>query len=263
MPKVAILIDGAFFLKRLKKVRNDIDCTNPEEVAKTIEKLVNTHLRQLSHNYSTKMVRPNSGREKEQKFHAASIRFTQQNGDDCFLIPNPYSLLHKCFYYDARPFLGKMHKPISGKAIDYAKTEVARFQLDLFKKLRAKRNFIVRLGEVASNKRWILNQQIQKKLLRKEITIDDLHDDDFVPSLRQKGVDMRIGIDIVWLTLSEQVQTIILVTGDADFVPAAKLARRHGVEVILDPLWQNVREDLREHIDNLYSGFSLSRKENE
>ena len=47
---------------------------------------------------------------------------------------------------------------------------------------------------------------------------------------------------------------IILVAGDADFVPAAKLARREGVIFILDPLWQNVSNDLHEHIDGLRSG---------
>ena len=37
--------------------------------------------------------------------------------------------------------------------------------------------------------------------------------------------------------------------------PAAKLARREGVLFILDPLWQNVSDDLLEHIDGLRSGF--------
>ena len=74
--------------------------------------------------------------------------------------------------------------------------------------------------------------------------------------LRQKGVDMRIAIDIASLTLKKQVGTIVLVTGDSDFVPAAKLARREGMEFILDPLWQNVNDDLFEHIDGLQSGFN-------
>jgi uncharacterized LabA/DUF88 family protein len=53
---------------------------------------------------------------------------------------------------------------------------------------------------------------------------------DVILGLRQKGVDMRIGLDIASMTLKHQVDTIILVTGDSDFVPAAKLARREGVE---------------------------------
>ncbi len=62
---------------------------------------------------------------------------------------------------------------------------------------------------------------------------------------------MRIGIDVTTLTLKKQVDSIILVTGDSDFVPAAKVARREGVEFLLDPLWQNVNDDLNEHIDGL------------
>jgi hypothetical protein len=45
------------------------------------------------------------------------------------------------------------------------------------------------------------------------------------------------------------------VAGDSDFVPAAKLARREGVEFILDPLWQAINADLFEHIDGLQSGL--------
>ena len=67
---------------------------------------------------------------------------------------------------------------------------------------------------------------------------------------------MRIGLDIATVSLKKQADTIILVAGDSDFVPAAKLARREGVTFILDPLWQGVSPDLSEHIDGLTSGFS-------
>jgi uncharacterized LabA/DUF88 family protein len=80
------------------------------------------------------------------------------------------------------------------------------------------------------------------------------HDVNF--GLRQKGVDMRIGLDIASMTLKRQVDTLILVTGDSDFVPAAKLARREGVEFLLDPLWQQVSDDLNEHVDGVVSVFS-------
>ena len=82
-----------------------------------------------------------------------------------------------------------------------------------------------------------------------------LVDADFVPALRQKGVDMRIGLDIASIALKRQADTIVLVAGDADFVPAAKLARREGVQFVLDPLWRPVSSDLSEHIDGRRSGF--------
>ena len=88
-----------------------------------------------------------------------------------------------------------------------------------------------------------------------DIDVSDLADSDFTPNLIQKGVDMRIGIDIVTITLKKQADIIILVSGDSDFAPAARLARREGVTFILDPLWQDVLPDLHEHVDRLRSGF--------
>jgi uncharacterized LabA/DUF88 family protein len=49
------------------------------------------------------------------------------------------------------------------------------------------------------------------------------------------------------------VDQIILIAGDSDFVPAAKLARRDGIDFILDPMWATIRPDLHEHIDGLRS----------
>ena len=54
--------------------------------------------------------------------------------------------------------------------------------------------------------------------------------------MKQKGVDMRIGVDIASLAYKKQVNQIILIAGDSDFVPAAKLARREGIDFVLDPL---------------------------
>ena len=44
---------------------------------------------------------------------------------------------------------------------------------------------------------------------------------------------------------------IILISGDSDFVPAAKMARREGIDFILDPMGASIKDDLFEHIDGL------------
>jgi len=49
------------------------------------------------------------------------------------------------------------------------------------------------------------------------------------------------------------VKKIILVSGDSDFVPAAKLARREGIDFVLDPMWKHIEPQLWEHIDDLKS----------
>jgi uncharacterized LabA/DUF88 family protein len=76
-----------------------------------------------------------------------------------------------------------------------------------------------------------------------------LNDADFVLDMSQKGVDMRIGLDMARLALREMVRTIIVVTGDSDFIPAFKFVRREGVKVILEPMGANPRPELRAHAD--------------
>jgi uncharacterized LabA/DUF88 family protein len=87
------------------------------------------------------------------------------------------------------------------------------------------------------------------ELLKKKITFEDLTEADVMPNTRQKGVDMRIGLDIASLTFKKQVDQIVLIAGDADFVPAAKLARREGIDFILDSMWRSIPAGLEEHID--------------
>lgn len=83
--------------------------------------------------------------------------------------------------------------------------------------------------------------------------MDDLTELDFELNLRQKGVDMKIGIDIASLAYKKQVDQIVLIAGDSDFVPAAKLARREGIDIVLDPLGRSIKESLFEHIDGMRS----------
>ena len=64
---------------------------------------------------------------------------------------------------------------------------------------------------------------------------------------------MKIGIDIASLSYNNQVDQIILIADDSDFVPAAKLARRDGIDFVLDPLGRSIKEELFEHIDGLKS----------
>jgi uncharacterized LabA/DUF88 family protein len=47
---------------------------------------------------------------------------------------------------------------------------------------------------------------------------------------------MKIGLDIASMSYKKQVNKIILISGESDFVPAAKLARREGIEFILDSM---------------------------
>lgn len=81
--------------------------------------------------------------------------------------------------------------------------------------------------------------------------VDDITTNDLELNLEQKGVDMCIGVDISSLVFKKQVNQIILVSGDSDFVPAAKQARREGIDFILDPMRSTIKDDLFEHIDGI------------
>ncbi|MCY4512936.1 MAG: NYN domain-containing protein, partial [Bdellovibrionales bacterium] len=93
-----------------------------------------------------------------------------------------------------------------------------------------------------------------KDLLEKRLAVENLTEEQVSLDFVQKGTDIKIGIDIASLALKKQVDRIILISGDSDFVPAAKLARREGIDFILDPLWQPISPSLYEHIDGLQSG---------
>ncbi len=74
---------------------------------------------------------------------------------------------------------------------------------------------------------------------------------------------MKIGVDIATLSLKKQVDKVILLAGDSDFVPAAKLARYEGVDFVLDPMWSPIQDSLCEHIDGLKSVCPRPDRHNE
>ncbi len=120
--------------------------------------------------------------------------------------------------------------------------------------LRKARKFAVRLGSLSEiSAGYNLKGDTTKKLFSEKITIDDITENDFSITIEQKGVDMKLGIDISSMAYKKQVDQIILISGDSDFVPAAKLARREGIDFILDPMWAPIKNNLPEHVDGIHS----------
>lgn len=75
-------------------------------------------------------------------------------------------------------------------------------------------------------------------------------DDDFVPDFEQKGVDMRIGLDLASFAVRKTVDRVVLVSGDTDCVPAMKLVRISGLQMVLVSLpGQNPAPELLSHSD--------------
>ncbi len=168
--------------------------------------------------------------------------------------PKRISHLYRIFYYDCPPLGKKAHNPISHQLIDFSQTPLARWRLEFFEQLKKLRKVALRLGYLNDrSSHWIIRPEAFRQLLSRKMSLDQLTEDDVRYEVRQKGVDMRLGLDIASLAYKKQVDQIVLVAGDSDFVPAAKLARREGIDFILDPMWASIREDLHEHIDGLQS----------
>lgn len=96
---------------------------------------------------------------------------------------------------------------------------------------------------------YTLKPDIVKKLCNGTKQLSELSEKDFTLEIQQKGVDMRIGLDIASLAQKKLVNQIILIAGDSDFVPAAKHARREGIDFVLDPMWHTIKDSLMLHID--------------
>lgn len=121
---------------------------------------------------------------------------------------------------------------------------------NLLKDLSLKDNLAFRSGELSFDG-WKIKKWSIENIAR---TGRALEESDFVPDLKQKRVDMKIGLDVAWLSSKFIVDWIILVTSDSDFVPAMKFARREGIQIILVNMdHKQVKRDLLVHADEVRS----------
>lgn len=161
--------------------------------------------------------------------------------------------LYRILVYDCPPLEKRAHLPVSKRAINFKTSDEAVFRRTFHQELKKLRKVALRLGFLADNNVWNLDPYRTKELLSGEMNVAELSDEDFKYSVRQKGVDIKLALDIGSLSLKRLVDQIILISGDSDFVPAAKLARREGIDFVLDPIWHRVSPDLLEHIDGVHS----------
>ena len=153
--------------------------------------------------------------------------------------------LHRVYYYDSVPLESTEKKPLNGGSVEFSKDPLVGRSKQLFLHLSRLPLMALRLGELSFNG-WVIKQRTLDKAPGEKLEIVEA---DLKPAITQKGVDMRIGMDIAALTLKKQAQVIVLVTGDSDFVPAMKFARREGAQLYLAPLGHKIKETMYEHSD--------------
>ena len=160
--------------------------------------------------------------------------------------------MYRLFYYDCPPISKIVYNPVTKKQIDLGKTDDYKWTEEFFNELKHKRKVALRLGRLSDNAlQYNIKPDSFKKLLNGKLSLEQLTDNDIKLNIEQKGVDMRIGVDISSLAFKHQVQQIIHISGDSDFVPAAKQARREGIDFILAPMGAAIKSDLYEHIDGM------------
>lgn len=124
--------------------------------------------------------------------------------------------LLRALYYDCAPFVGTIKLPVSGKDMEMKGND------SWLRELEGRDLIAVRRG--------VLKFRGFKPAVV-PLNNAPLTDDDFKPDFEQKGVDMRIGLDIANFAAMKTVDRIVLVSGDTDCVPAMKQARISGLQV--------------------------------
>ncbi len=173
MTTTAILVDGAFFLKRYRWAYGKGH--SPQQVAKNLFTMCIKHL--------------------------------EERND-----------LYRILFYDCPPLSKKAHNPVNGKAVDFSKTKIYAFRTQLHKELVRLRKVALRSGRLSEKTGgWVIKPDTTKRILSGTIQPGDISENDVEYDVTQKGVDMKIGLDIASLAFKRLVGRIILVTGDADF----------------------------------------------
>jgi uncharacterized LabA/DUF88 family protein len=124
----------------------------------------------------------------------------------------------RILYYDCAPYTGTGVLPVSNIVKQFTGSDK---WLD---ELAGKDLFAVRRGVL----KFRGFSRSSKALKGPTLT-----DADFAPQFEQKGVDMRIGLDIAAYSSGHLASRIILVTNDTDCLPALKFARKCGLQTVL------------------------------
>jgi uncharacterized LabA/DUF88 family protein len=153
--------------------------------------------------------------------------------------------LLRVYFYDAVPASGVLTNPLDASRHDLSTHKYYSPNISLHQALELQPDFALRMGE-ASVYGWTIGSAALKSLTK---TPRAPVARDLVPDIQQKGVDLRIGLDIARLALRSMVDAVVVVTGDSDLIPAFKFARREGVRIYLDHMGHGVKRELKVHAD--------------
>jgi len=192
--KVAILIDGGFFLQRFKTTNN----RSPRiaDMGPFISAILN------------------------------KVAATNTVGNSDMLL--------RTYYYDCRPN-GDTKTDPNGTIVNFAHHAQFTAANNFHNDLRTFPQLARRLGELSLDG-WKVS--------------GNHNPPQYKPDFKQKSVDIKLGLDIAWMSSKRTIDKLVLVAGDSDFVAPMKFARREGILVYLYPMGQpQIKIILKEHAD--------------
>lgn len=127
--------------------------------------------------------------------------------------------IQRILYYDCAPYSGTAILPVSGAKKTFSGLDTWLHELS------QRDLFAVRRG-ILKFRGFVLDKIPYTPK-------GPLTDADFRPTFEQKGVDMRIGLDMAIIAAHRGVELIALATNDTDCIPAMKHVRRSGIQVAL------------------------------
>jgi len=127
--------------------------------------------------------------------------------------------IFRVLYYDCAPYAGTVSLPVSGNTYTFAGSDA------WLSELARKDLFAVRRG--------VLKFRGYKPKQTPVNPVGPPTDADFDPDFEQKGVDMRMGLDIATYSANRCIDRIVLVTNDTDCVPAMKHGRKSGLQTVI------------------------------
>lgn len=130
-------------------------------------------------------------------------------------LPEKSEELIRVLYYDCRPYQGEAQLPVSGDSYQF---KSGGGWLD---ELASRDYFLVRTG-LLRFRGW----KPKMNPLNSSVT-----DQDFRPDFEQKGLDLKIGLDMVRIVDSRAADRLLVVTSDSDLIPALDFARNSGIQV--------------------------------
>jgi uncharacterized LabA/DUF88 family protein len=163
----------------------------------------------------------------------------------------PSDQLFRIFYYDSIPDkhnTKKYKNPVDNSQVDFLGNIDIDFCIKLCDELKKKEHIAFRYGDLAYDG---FSVKSPKTVITKVKAGGVIEPSDFQIKVTQKGVDLKIGLDIAWLSVKRIVDKLLIISGDSDLVPAFKFARKEGLNVYLAPLGRGVKPSMVEHSDKV------------